>query len=395
MKVVHFSSSDNGGAGKAALRLHKGLLQNGIDSTLLVIHKTTEEKGVVQYKRSLLSKVITHSGIPYRQNKYNRFIKLHSCDYECLSFPEAIYDISDSRLIQEADVINLHWVGSCLNYKSFFRNIKQPVVWTLHDKNPFLGIAHLMGDKEKNTEHFELEEKIRLLKRDAIHQNKNLTIVTLCDWMKRSSILSETFSPYKHCIIPNSLDTNIFKFRDKQDVRREFGLNTDKPLLMFASQYVKSFNKGIDILFEAISTNNFDCEFIIIGQGEPKGINAKTHYLGSIQDEEKLAKLYAAADAFILPSREDNLPNTMLESLCCGTPVISMPNGGMAENIQDGVNGYISKTIDAKGLGDAITAFIDNKDRFNNKKIAVNAHKKFAPDVQAKKYIELYTSLMN
>lgn len=394
MKIVHICSSDSGGAGKAALRLHKGLIQSGIDSNFLVISKTTEAQGVVQYERSLLSKLITHSCIPYRQNKYKGFIRKLFRDYECLSFPEAIYDISTSPLIKEADIINLHWVGSCLNYKSFFSKIKKNIVWTLHDMNPFLGIAHYIGDRDRNTENSELEEKIRILKRDSIHQAKNLMIVTLCEWMKKFSMQSEIFSPYEHHIIPNSLDINIFKYRDKQEARRRLGYNSGKPVLMFMSQHTENFRKGYDILSEVISTNNFDCEFIIIGQGDPKSFNEKTHFLGNITSEERLSMLYAAADAFILPSREDNLPNTMLESLCCGTPVISMPNGGMKENIQDGINGFICKTIDAKGLYDGIATFLENKSIFNNKEIAENAHKKFAPSIQANSYIELYTSLV-
>lgn len=394
MKVVNFCASDSGGAGRAALRQHKGLLQNGINSTLMVISKTTEERGVIQYKRSHFSKLISHSDIPYRQNKYKGFIKKQSPNYECLSFPEAIYDISTSPLIKEADIINLHWVGNCLNYKSFFSQIKNNIVWTLHDMNPFLGIAHYMGDRERNTECYEMEERIRRLKCDSIHQTNNLTIVTLCEWMRGFSMQSETFSPYKHHIIPNSLDINIFKYRDKQEVRHHLGFNSGKPLLMFMSQNTENFRKGYDILSEVISASNFDCELIIIGKGRPNLLDERTHFFGNITNEERLAMLYALSDVFILPSREDNLPNTLLESLCCGTPVISMPNGGMKEYIQNGINGFITKSIDAKGLHDSIATFLNNKSIFNNKEIAKNAKKIFAPSIQANKYISLYKSLI-
>ena len=395
MKIAIVSSSDSGGAGIAALRLHKALMSNGVDSSMLCLHKESNTPKVYEYKKPILTKVIDHLPfIPNKQNNYKKYYKALSECYECVSFPEAIYDISKHPLIQEADIVNLPWVGSVLDYTRFFRNVSKPIVWTLHDMNPFMGIAHYCGDRDVNTQFAELEEQIRELKSKYVCQHPNLSAINLCQWMKSYSEESEAFANRTHTIIPNSIDTNVFRAYDKKDARIDLNLPLDKPILLFVSQSVENRRKGFDLLQDALKNLHRDCVLLVVGEANEvlKSID-NCQFVGTINDEQRMAMLYAAADAFILPSREDNLPNTMVESLCCGTPVISFSNGGMRDHIRTFENGVLVEQMNSDSLLEGIHLFLDNIQKFDRDGISVRAHSMFSPELQAKRYMDFFSSI--
>lgn len=396
MKIAIVSSSDSGGAGIAALRLHKALMSNGVDSYMLCLHKESNTPKVYEYKKPILTKVIDHLPfIPYKQNNYKKYYKALSECYECVSFPEAIYDISKHPLIQGADIVNLHWVGSVLDYTRFFRNVSKPIVWTLHDMNPFMGIAHYCGDRDTNVQFAALEEQVRELKSKSICQHPNLSVVNLCQWMKSYSEKSKAFANRTHTIIPNSIDTNVFSAYDKNIIRTELSLPLDKPILLFVSQSVENRRKGFDLLQDALKKLHRDCVILVVGEANEvlKSID-NCIFVGTINDEHRMAMLYAAADAFILPSREDNLPNTMVEALCCGTPVISFSNGGMRDHIQTLTNGVLIEEMTSDALLEGIHLFLDNISAFNRDRISAEAHAVFSPFVQAKRYMDFFLSVL-
>lgn len=393
MKVVHISSSDSGGAGIAALRLNKALNSIGVDSSLLCVHKSTNNDKVIRYNIPFISKLVAHSHLPILQNKYINNVELYEKNYEAVSFPEAIYDLSCSPLIKDADIINLHWVGNVLNYSKFFKNVQKPIFWTLHDMNPFMGISHYMGDFYKNQNRFgHIEDKVRNIKHKAILNANNLQIICLCDWMKQYSEKSISFQGLNHHIIHNSVDTEIFKIQDKISCRNILGLPYNKKILLFCSQSISNKRKGFDILLKSltkISSNYFICIIgNINGIDIPKNIEYKC--FGSLQDELTLSIIYSASDLFILPSREDNLPNTMLESLCCGVPVISFTNGGMCNVIQDGITGILVREQNSESLARGIDNFFEFQNKFNCKQISDAAREQFSPFTQATNYLEIY-----
>ena len=397
MKITIVSYNDCGGAGIAALRLHKALMKNGIDSSMLCLYKTTDTPNVYQFKKSIAIKIIEHLPIPYKQNKYKIYHKELSKHYVCTSFPEAIYDISTHPLIQQADIINLHWVGNMLDYSRFFQKVKKPIVWTLHDNNPFLGFAHYRKDREKNQQYKLLEEKVALIKSNAINSHPNVSVVNLCNWMKVASSQSATFSNCTHTIIPNSIDIKIFKVHNQKAIREDIGLPTNKPIILFVSQSVSNPWKGFDILQAALKQLKKECFLLVIGKQEKINFSSENcKSVGTINDEHLISQMYNAADVFVLPTLEDNLPNTMVESLCCGTPVISFSNGGMTDYIHNMKNGIIVKDETPQDLLNAINLFLDNIDSFDSREtISKENHKKFSPDIQAERYIKLYKSVLN
>lgn len=393
MKVVHISYSDQGGAGIAACRLNKALNMCGVDSVMLCIEKTTSDSTVHQYRISSIARRIEHLHIPVRQNKYRKIQRKYASSYEVMTFPEAIYDISTHHLIQDADIINLHWEGNMLNYPLFFKNVRKPVVWTLHDMNPFLGCAHYMGDVERNSECLAIENRIREIKRKAIAQHDNINVVALSDWMATYSKKSEILGTRPHYLIPNSVDTSVFRYYDKNSIRELLHIPVDKPVLLFCSQNISNYRKGFDLLLDAIKIIGDKCILMAIGTNNSNKQSDNIKFIGNIHDEQLLALMYASADAFIIPSREDNLPNVMLESLCCGTPVISMSNGGMRDCICNMKNGLLVPELSPESLAETVTGFLENINHFDRKSISDDATKKYSPERQAAGYISLYTQL--
>ncbi len=402
MKVLHISTYGSGGGGIAAFRLHNALLNVGIESKYLCLENPPKGENihtVPSFKLTPSQYILRKLGLYKTEiDKNIKLINGLKGTYVFFSFPYTNYDLSTHPLVQEADIINLHWVANFLDYR-FFSKTNKKIVWTLHDMNPFQGGFHYHDEVLDNNVAFgELEKKLTDIKVNNIKQCHNLEVITLCNWMKKESSNSEAFSNRKHNLIPNSLDISKFKIYPKELARQVFDLPQDKIILLFVSESLNSKRKGMDLLLNALSAVDDSKNICLatIGNSNQK-IESKfeTINLGNISDERALGLLYASADAYILSSREDNLPNVMLESLACGTPVISTPVGGMLDVIKSGFNGILAKEVSAEGIREAIEAFIKTKDVFSREKIRQFAIDNFSPEIQAKKYIEVYENLMN
>lgn len=394
-KVLHISSSDSGGAGIAARRLNEALNENRVQSHLLCLQKYSRGKNITKLSIPLVPRVLSQFNIPIKQNKYRRIGNGPKDNYEALSFPESLFDISEHPLVKDADIINLHWVGGMLNYPAFFKKVKKPIVWTLHDMNPFLGMAHYQGDLLLNPHNSDLEAKINYLKIKAYNSHPSITIVNLCEWMKEYSSQSDAFKNRNHYIIPNSLDLNVYKLRDKTIVRKALEIPNDKPVIMFCCQNLANRRKGFELLLKALPLISTECNVITVGDTTniKRSDNLNIIPFGKVNDQRLLAMLYSASDIFVLPSREDNLPNTMLESLSCGTPVISFSNGGMRDIITN-YNGRIIQNQTSEDLASAIDDIITNLDNYSEIRISSKAHSLFNPSKQAQSYHSMYKSLL-
>jgi glycosyltransferase involved in cell wall biosynthesis len=180
-------------------------------------------------------------------------------------------------------------------------------------------------------------------------------------------------------------------------MRVKHQLPADKTILLFVSADIDNYRKGFDLLVKAANQlKSQDYLLLCIGKvsEETKSIS-NCQNLGSIYDERKMAEIYAAADVFVMPSREDNLPNTMLESLCCGTPMITFSNGGMKDEVVTGENGVLIDIIESNKLMEAIENVINNKYHFDSEAISENAQVRYNPKKQVKEQIELYQSFFN
>ena len=325
-------------------------------------------------------------------------LKEKKIKFEWASLPSSPYRLEDVDLVKEADIINLHWVSGLLDYSSFFKNIKKPVVWTIHDMNPFSGIFHYSNDESLlSDKHFlKINYEAKRLKEKSLTRFDDLHIVSPSSWLLEESERSGAFGKFNHYCIPNSLDVDFFRPYDKEFARSVLAIPKDKTVILFISQTVENYRKGFDILDVVIKNlplnKNIYC--VAVGNTQLCMNNNSLIYLGTIDNKQLLPLIYSAADLFVLPSRQDNLPNTMLESLACGTPVIAFNVGGMRDFIKDNINGLLINEISATALLQGIVKFISNKTSFSNEKIREMAVKEFASHIQVQQYVSLYKKIL-
>lgn len=318
-------------------------------------------------------------------------------EYEVFTFPQTDYDVASHPLVKEADIINLHWVAKILDWPSFFSKIDKPIVWTLHDMNPFQGGFHYYDDVIRNEAEFgALEKRLREIKKKSLEGIQNLTVVTPSRWLMEESSKSEILGRFPHHLIPYGLDTEVFKIYPKEVARQVFGLPEDKKILLFVSDNTNNQRKGIGLLKEALNAiSREDVQAIAIGSNPTSSPNDHLiKYLGRIDDERLMALAYGAADVFVIPSREDNLPNVMLEALVCGRPVIGFPVGGIKEVVRTGFNGILANDVSAAKLAEALNDFLHNRYPFCLDDIRKDAVSQFELPIQAKRYNELYQKIL-
>lgn len=403
MKIVHISTAATGGAGIAAFRLHSGLLkQPEIESYFAQMYATSPEQQklnvfTIPRQNSIIAKIKRRLKIsPEQLNR--KSVAGKPVNYEIVSFPTTSYMIEDHPIIKDADIINLHWVADFLNYPTFFRKVKKPIVWTLHDMNPFSGIFHYKGDKISNYERFHLiDENVMKQKLQIIQKCKNINIVSPSNWLKEISEKSEIFGRFPHCYIPYGLDLAKYPILDRREVKEKLGVNNSLKTVAFIAHGVDIHRKGFDILKNAIvKLNDFNFNLISVG-GNKIPVNDKINHIHfeRIHDYREMNEVYSAADIVILPSREDNLPNVMLESFANGTPVISFSNGGMAEHIKTGENGILLNEISLESLTVGLKDFLDNKYNFDEQEIRNYAEKNFSESLQVERYINLYKQILS
>lgn len=418
MKILIVNTYDLGGAANSAIRLHQSLLKNNISSKLLLLHKTEEIPYSFSYhskvSNSLLSRVFYKLLSPFKhKNKLSsekeKISSLRPKGLEYYSLPESSFDITQHYLYKEADVINLHWVADFLDWETFFVKNKKPLVWTLHDQNPFLGGEHYIErfngindigypiERVYSDEETRQENKLILYKYQILNKVELINIVTPSKWLANASLKSKLFNKFPHHVIPYGLSCEIFKTLDQFTCRKILNIDNDKIIVLFVADSIENNRKGyiflekaIESLPESYKSKISNC---VIGQKIKKTYSVNTFDLGKIKDPRLMAIAYNAVDVFILPSLEDNLPNTIIESLMCGTPTISFNSGGISELVTDERFGYLCEEISVTSLKRKIMKFIDNKSSFIKEDISKRTREKFDENRQAKAYIDLYKTL--
>lgn len=404
IKVLHISTFQNGGAGIAAMRLHKSLIAQGVESKFLFLEKGIETEFIQQFKKKnylfeLLLRVMKKLGLPPNLEQRNDYkIRKYKRQFEMFSFAITPYTrLPEHPFIQECDIVNLHWVANFIDYQTFFQKINKPIVWTLHDMNPFQGGFHYELDAFNYAKYLnELDNEQHHIKKKALAKQLNhaITVVTPSNWLKEQSQNSEILGRFKHKHIPNGINTNIFKV--KEITENPLGLlYYDKITILFVAESIQNFRKGFNMILELLNdvTISSKCQFVAVGDVKKSHQAPSIKYIGKVRDEVKMSQIYNAADIFLLPSREDNLPNTMIESLCCGTPVVGFKIGGLTETINNGFNGYLSDQVNLEGLKLALNRCIANIEKFNKIEISLDAQAKFSSKIQSGSYLQLYKNV--
>lgn len=410
MKILIVNTNDiQGGAARAAYRLHKALLSQGIDSMVLVQDKVSDDYTVIgpsnKIEKAIAKLRPFFDSLPVRFYK-NRTKTLFSPAW--LPFSNVVKKNNELN----PDIVHLHWIAGGMMRIEDIAKINAPVVWSLHDNWAFTGGCHIKWECEKYKEicgacprlgsKKENDLSTWVYKRkQKIFLSKKMVIIGLSKWMHECAKSSSLLKDHIHINLPNPIDTTIFKSFDKDKARDLWNLPEDKKLVLFgAFGATNDINKGFRELTEALQklNKNLNIELVVFGSSQPQNapeFGFKTHYLGQLHDDISLVTLYNAVDVMVVPSLQENLSNTIMESLACGTPAVAFDVGGNSDMIDHELNGYLARPFDSKDLAKGIEWVLTTP---NYKTLSHNARAKvlnnFDNVIVAKKYIRLYEEVM-
>ncbi len=402
MKVLQINYSDyaHGGGGAIAMhRLYQGLKNAGIDCKILCNTKTLD--------------ITDSQKIPYSPRLEHQLWRITSKfglnDIHCIRS----FNIRKHEFYLNADILNFHIIHS--GYFSYlaipFLTKNKPAVFTLHDMWSFTGHCSYSYDCDKwktgcgncpypnsypavRKDSTRLEWKLKYL----VYQHSDLYIVTLSHWLTeqvKQSMLNRF--PVYH--IPNGIDTEAYQPLDSEKCKYLLGIPKGKKVLMFGAANLKQNRKGGDLLIKSLQnlpvSLKSDIILLILGDGgesfsEMVGISSLN--LGYISNDRLKSIAYSASDLFIFPTRADNLPLVLQESMSCGTPMVSFNVGGVPDLVRHGITGYLAQPENIKDFCNGIiNLFEDNKLREQmSQKCREIILSEYPLELQAQRYIELY-----
>lgn len=376
MRVLIVSTSERTGGGAiAASRLMDALNHNGVKAKMLVRDKQTDSLTVAR-TGNILPKALERLSVLCRNGFSTK--RMWQADIANTGI-----DIMSTDEYREADVIHLHWVcQGMLSLRTIERILKdgKKVVWTMHDEWPYLGVCHYRGDCRQEDclgcpiLRGSLPHNLLLRKRD-LHLLGNITYVGCSQWITDEA--RKALPGRKVVHINNCIPHSIFHPIPQDEARRALHLPTEGRMVLFCSQKVTDERKGMSFLDEALTLLP-DVNVVRIGKG------------GRVIDNPaEMAMMYAAADVFVTPSLQDNLPNTIAEAMSCGTPCVAFGIGGIPEMIDHLATGYIARYKDSADLAEGIRYVLNNNMREAAMHYAVKA---YSETHVAQQYIKVYES---
>ena len=414
MRVLLINTSERmGGAAIAASRLMEALKNHGIKAKLLVRDK--EQITVVALRRSwqLVWKFVWERIVIWSANgfrKRNLFaVDIANTGTDITSLPE----------FQQADVIHLHWVNqgmlSLHNLEKILASGK-PLVWTMHDMWPCTGICHHANQCDYyrtmchncpyigggRREH-DLAYRIFVKKR-SLYAHHRIHFVTPSHWLGEQARKSALLAGQSVTVIPNPINVNLFRPHDKAAARRKCLLPEDRKLMLFGSVKITDKRKGIDYLVEA-------CRLLAERHPELRDklgvvtfgkyseqlkamLPFETYPLDFVRDDHRLVDIYNAVDLFVTPSLEENLPNTVMEAMACGTPCVGFNVGGIPEMIDHLHNGYVAAYKSADDLANGVYWILTDPGYAG---LSEQAWRKavayYSENTVARRFIDLYNKL--
>lgn len=386
MKVIHINTFPHGGAAYAAIRMSNALSDKGVDSKVLV-RDDFQQAGIVSVGKSVFFRKITKV---WQKIMAFPYIKEEST-IEVFSSPFSLYPIHRHPEIEKADVVVLHWTSLFLDFPSFFKKVKKPIIIYMHDMNYFKGGYHYNEDEVYFPNLKKIDTRYKIAKKKAYLTAQNITITAPSKWLVDCSEKSDLLGRFEHHHIRNVIDTKVFDICSREKARHDLGVPNDKKVLLFVSENVSNRRKGGQILLDAIKKikNIHDVNVVIVGEVENDLFKSENFYkLGRIFDPYKMKLAYNCADLYIMPSREDNLPNVILESHSCGTPVMAFSVGGVTEMVNDH-NGYLLGDPSSDELQKGIEEWMLHPKHFDRNKIREQLLNQFNTEKTVNRFLKL------
>ena len=414
MKVTLLSTFDQkGGAAIAASRLQQGLQQQGIDASLLVREKSGTNAHVIGPQGNLSQGWAKTRGVidalPLQLYR--------SRDRQGNFFPQWLPNRLNRTLTTlKPELINLHWVSGGFVPIEALARWRKPLIWTLHDMWPMTGGCHYSGGCDRfehqcgacphlgSQQVWDLSRWVHSRKTTA-WKTLPIQLVSPSQWLANQARASRLFHKTPFTVIPNGLDLTLYRPIEPHTARQILRLPQQGQLILFgADNATTDIRKGFQFLkptLEKLKTLDLKgpIEIGIFGAADSaiaQKFPFRTHFLGRLQDTTSLVLAYSAADVFLLPSRQDNLPNTILEALACGTPCIGFNQGGLPDMIQHLQNGFLATPYDTNHLAEGLHWLLSCPARHQalSHQARATAEQKFSQTLQAQQYQTLFESTL-
>jgi glycosyltransferase involved in cell wall biosynthesis len=401
MKVLLLNTYRQGGAGIASGRLLTALQAQGTDARLLNADDAGSRWPFYAERLSFL---------PYERDKSVRF------SFSLANFGK---DLRRHPAVQAADILHLHWINQgflSLENIAQLARLGKPIIWTLHDMWAFTGGCHIY-----TCDHFrqscghcpylrrpapdDLSHRIWSAKQRLLPANVHF--VTCSNWLRETALSSSLLAGYPITTIPNPIDTSVFQpitDLERADFRAKYGVAPGARVILFVAMKITEPHKGFRFLQAALQQlkakyADLPLEIMVIGKADPETLAAlpyPIHALGLVRQPAELARVYAAADVFVTPTLADNLPNTVMESLACGTPVVAFRTGGVPEMVDHQVNGYIAAQGDSTALAEGVRWVLSGEKPMLELRRAARqkVERDYANVVVAERYLNLYRSVL-
>ncbi len=409
MRVLHISTTDNlGGSGRSAYRIHTGLKGLGVRSRMLVGTKVTDDADV---------ELIAPNHYLQRLDDWaNRITGRLS--YQYLFYPSS-WKILRSEWMREADVVQLYNThGGYFSHTVLpLISRRRPVVWRLSDMWPMTGHCAYSFDCERwktgcgscpilsdPPELYRDTTAFLWQVKNWVFARSSLTIAAPSKWIAALAKESPLLGRFEIKLIPNGLDTKIFRPLPRELARQRLNIPTSQNVILFSAHSVLDKRKGAGLMQEALDRlakvdGPLKITLIVLGHGA-KQWNAKLPFdiklFEHTQSDAQLAALYAAADVFVLPTLAENLPNGVLESMACGTPAVTFNVGGCQDAVRHMETGYLANYRDAEDLARGIKLILSDDDlrqRLGQHSREV-VEAEYNIQLQAGRYKDLYEQLL-
>ncbi|MCB2225914.1 MAG: glycosyltransferase [Desulfarculaceae bacterium] len=393
-KIAVISTIATGGAGIAALRVHQGYLRAGYQSSFYVLEPGQDSA----YLPLALPSSFDTTQLFWTPWLFEHWGNLADQDKMslggCPLFSDTLSGIAclspRAEEIKTADLIHVHWMPGTLFAPGFFDLLRdKKVIWTLHDMNAFTGGCHY----HLTCRNFEtgcgncpllaqpgaddLTRKAVEFKRELYNQ-LDLRIVTPSQWLADNAAASALLKDFPISVVPNIHDLEIFHPMERKALRQEHGILPADLVILAGMEHFQNKTKNSQGLVKALellaeARPKTMPTVITFGQGEVSIKGLSHRHLGYITSQEKLADWYAMADLFVHPSLLDNLPNTLCEAQCCGTPVVAFDVGGNREAFLPDSSGFLVAEKSPQALMLAMMQAIKRRGRL--KRMRKKAHK--------------------
>ena len=416
MRLLLLSTNDiTNGAARAAYRLHQGLQKISVDSQMLVQTKHSNDRAVIGFLDNKPKAERVISGV--REIADRLPLKFYpNSNFGSYSTQWLLDNIKSKVVRIDPDIVNLHWICRGFIQIETLAKLKKPLIWTLQDMWAFTGGCHYDQNCERyqdscgacpqlnSSNNCDLSRWVWQRKASS-WKKVNLTIVTSSSWLGKCARKSSLFRDLQIEVIHSGLNLQHYRPLDQTASREFLSLPHDKKLVLFGAVNATSDRrKGFHLLQSSLGDLCKDgwhneIELVIFGAEKPEKpieFGFKTHYLGRFNDNLSLALIYSAADVFVAPSVQENLANTVLESIACGTPCVAFNIGGMPDMIEHQKNGYLAQPYQIDDLARGIAWVLENKERYQKLAFCsrAKAEREFSMELSAQRYLSLSKDIL-